>query len=122
MFIDAHFPRSAAIFRLARKHRSRHPHTKAVAEMFLTCWLFVAVTVTAALSQDAEQTALDTGILDLERAHSERSIVVLGPSVKFKRYYIVRMLDQHFTLVRDAPRQGEYELKSDGASKTVVIH
>jgi hypothetical protein len=103
-------------------HEHRHQHTKTTLEGCLTCWLFVAVTLSAALSQDAEKLAIDAGYTDLKRAHSERSIVVLGEKVRFKNYYIVKMLDQYFTLVQDAPQEGEYELKEDGKSKTIVIH
>jgi hypothetical protein len=88
---------------------------------FIACALMAIATAAYAEGTKAEYVDVPAGRYDLLRAHSERTMVFFGEDVKFKRYTIVDMLHQYFTVATDVKGGVRYQVQDDGTQKTLVI-
>ncbi len=69
----------------------------------------------------AENISIDAGRYDLSRAHNERMIIFFGQDVSFKRYAVVDMLHQYFTVAADVRGGVRHTIRDTGGEKTLVI-
>lgn len=83
--------------------------------------ILVASGIAVAQPLKGEYVSMDAGRYDLLRAHNERIIVVFGQSIHFRRYYVVDMLRQHFTVATDIPEGVRYNLAHRGEDRMLVI-
>ena len=82
----------------------------------------VIASVTASLADgSADDISMGAGRYDLFRAHSERMIVFFGHEVSFKRYALVDMLHQYFTVAADVKGGVRHTLQDTAGEKTLVI-
>jgi hypothetical protein len=101
-------------------------HMGAAAETLLVMCCIVAMIGAASSAEDkpssSEYLDVPTGRYDLLRAHSERVVVIFGQEITFKKYVVVKILEQYFTLGVEVPGDGRYTLHDDGKEKTLVIY
>lgn len=57
---------------------------------------------------------------DLLRAHNERVLVIFGATIKFKRYFLVGLLNQSMTVATDTSAV-RYSMQHTAKEKTLVI-
>ena len=69
----------------------------------------------------AEYIDVGAGQHDLWRAHNERTLVFFGAEVSFKRYNLVDMMNQSFTVASDVPGGVRYAVHHEAGRKTLVI-
>jgi hypothetical protein len=82
------------------------------------------VSVILVCAPRAESSVLNdlfAGPRDLLRAHSERMVVFFGADVKFKRYRLVSVLDQHIPVLTDA-QKNDYSVRTEGGERTLTIY
>ena len=94
------------------------------AKSILIAVLLVLAAAPAALAEEAgraEYLDVGAGRFDLWRAHSERMIVFLGIRVSFKRYSLVEMLNQNFTVASEVKGGVRYQVHEQAGQKTLVI-
>lgn len=86
--------------------------------------MFALMLSPAAFAGDAgkaEFVDVSAGHFDLWRAHNERMIVFFGHELSFKRYTLVDMLNQYFTVATDVKGGVRYEIREQAGQKTLVI-
>ena len=85
--------------------------------------LFVLILHPALADSAAKPEFVDVGSghYDLWRAHNERILVFFGEELSFKRYSLVDMLNQYFTIASDVPGGVRYTVHEQSGRKTLVI-
>jgi hypothetical protein len=84
------------------------------------CMLLAAGSA-GAYGAEAKYVNIETGKYDLLRAHSERSLVIFGQEVQFKKYNVVKMLQQYFTVASDIPGGVRYQVQENGGERRLII-
>ena len=98
--------------------------TVQAAKLILVVAVFVLAMAPAAFAGEpgkAEYVDVGAGRFDLWRAHNDRMIVFFGTGVSFKRYSLVGMLNQVFTVASDVKDGVRYQLREHAGEKTLVI-
>lgn len=100
-----------------------HPlHFKMLLEMVLLTWLLVMIVLSQSLAQQADTTKLETGLPPLHNGSGQTSAVSVGATVTFKQYFLVKILDQYFTVQTDMPTGGNYSIQKDGETQMIIIN
>jgi hypothetical protein len=83
--------------------------------------VFILTMARAALAGEAQYVDTGAGPIDLVRAHNERMIVFFGEGISFKRYNVIDMLHQYFTVASEVKGGVRYQVHVQAGQKMLVI-
>jgi hypothetical protein len=108
---------------LPEKEFAMSTFTRSAKAAVFACALFAAIRPEAFADSLAGQEyfTVGAGRYDLLRAHNERILVFFGSNITFKRYSLVALLNQYFTVASDVRGGVRYTVHEAAGEKTLVI-
>jgi hypothetical protein len=88
---------------------------------FIIAAVLVLITAQGAVAGETQLVDVSAGKYDLVRAHNERMIVFFGETISFKKYNVIDMLHQYFTVASDVHGGVRYQVHEQAGQKTLVI-
>ena len=74
----------------------------------------------SAINPDAAP--VKAGFIDLRRASHGTASVSVGATVTFRKYTVIKILDQYFAVQADLPPGGSYTEQGRGKTRLIIIY